>query len=1182
MTERKELLEAIAALEGKRGILGEAVVEKALIPLRERLAALDGDSSSGARTAIHPSASHAGERRTVTILFCDVKGSTAMAEQLDPEVWAGIINPALEYLTEPVRRHGGTVAEVRGDGILAFFGAPVAHEDDPQRSVIAGLEILEGIRIFHEQIKQARGLDFNVRVGIHTGLVVAGEAGAGQGGEYTAIGDAVNLAARMEQTARPGTVQISEQTYRLVEQTFECEALGEIKIKGKRAPVRSYRVMGPKALPGSLRGLERLGHHSPLVGREAEVAALKETMDRLAHGQGGIVCLFGEAGLGKSRLVAEVHASTAKLLWLEGQTLSFGQTISYWPFQQILRNWSGIAEDDSEAEAWTKLEKKVRALFGDETIDYLPYLASILALEVKGDYSERVKYLDGEAMGRQIFLTARRFFERLAQEQPVVIVFEDLHWMDESSTHLLEHLLPLVERLPFLILGLSRPERQTPAARLRERCARDYAGYYTEIFLAPLSGADSTQLVHNLLEIEDIPAHLKELVVAKAEGNPFFLEEVIRTLIDTGVVRRDPTSGRVQATVRLETIHIPDTIQGLIMARIDRLDEEVKQVLRVAAVIGRSFLYRVLKAIAEAGRRLDNDLAELQQTELIREKRVTPELEYIFSHALAHEATYESILLQKRRELHARVGAAIENLMADRLDEFYGLLAYHYAAAEQWEQAQEYLFKAGDQALRMAADAEALANYRQAMEAYTRVRGDDWEPIERARLERKIGEAFYRLGEFSQARTYLAHSLALLGESLPASRWGTRLALAGALLTQFGHRLLPRRIARPVSSSPDPAVEEIFLAYLIMGSVEFVVDLERMSLITIKDLNACERGGYAYGSAQSASAMGMAFEIIGRVDLAERYYRLALSYSRQVVPHRPILHLEYNLSVHYNLHGNPEKSREHAFRAAEIARSTGDLRAWGMAMHVVTWAQYFHGMLGKAVETSQEMIALAEEGSDRQVLCWGLFGLGANQRRLGQIHEAIANLQRAIAVAEELPDYYTHVCAGSALSHCHLANGELEQSISVIKTIETANRAHGIPLGTPYLGNARSEAYLAAAEGSTGKARQEWLKKARHSCRETLKAAKINRPTLPEALLFQGRYEWLRVKPESAQKWWRKALEEARRIGDPYLEGVIHLEAGCRLGDHDHLRHAESILEEIGAEFDLAAARNALKNLKEN
>ncbi|HEY2981296.1 MAG TPA: adenylate/guanylate cyclase domain-containing protein, partial [Anaerolineales bacterium] len=587
----------------------------------------------------------AGERRIVTILFCDVKGSTSMAEKLDPEDWASIMNRAYEHLIAPVSRHGGTVAKLLGDAILAYFGAPLAHEDDPQRAVLAGLEIIAGIRSFREQLQRERGLDFNVRVGINTGLVMVGQIGSEQRVDYTVVGDPVNLAARMEQTAQPGTVQITANTYKRVAPIFECESLGQIEVKGKSEPIESYRVLRLKEKPGAVRGFESQGLHSPLIGREVELTTAQAGIDGLFQGQGGIIGIIGEAGLGKSRLLAETKAfavaKSTNLLWLEGQTLSFGQTISYWPFQQIFRSWAGIMEDDDSDVCWSKLESQVRALFGDETIDYLPYLASLLALEARGEYAERVKYLDGDAMGKQIFLTTRRFFDRLARTQPTVLAFEDLHWMDESSTNLLEHLLPLINTVPLVVFGISRPERDTPAARLRDLCVRDFSGRYAEIRLVPLSEADSVQLVHNLLEIEDLPARLRELITQRAEGNPFYLEEVIRTLIDTGAVTRDASIGRWRATAQIDSVHLPDTIQGVITARVDRLDEEVKQVLRMAAVIGRSFLYRVLKTISETGQRLDDDLAELQQSELIREKQNLPELEYMFKHALAQEATYE-------------------------------------------------------------------------------------------------------------------------------------------------------------------------------------------------------------------------------------------------------------------------------------------------------------------------------------------------------------------------------------------------------------------------------------------------------------------------------------------------------------------------------------------------------------
>src|SRR5579859_3902316 len=450
--------------------------------------------------AARASRSMVGERRTVTLLFCDVKGSTALAEQMDPEAWAAIMNRAFEYLTGPVYRYEGTIARLMGDAVLAFFGAPLAHEDDPRRAVLAGLDIVAGIAGFREQLRQEQGLDFNVRVGINTGLVMVGAVGSDLFMEYTAMGDAVNLAARMEQTARPGTVQIAGDTYRLVAPLFDCEPLGEIEVKGKSQPVPAYRVRGRKAEPGSLRGLETRGVSSPLVGRDAELAVSVAELEHLRHGEGGVLFIAGEAGLGKSRLAAELRrqalAGSPPLQWLEGHALSFGQHMSYWPFQEILWQWAGIVEDDPEAAAWSKLETGLRALFGEQTAEILPYLASLLTLEVRGEYAERVRYLDAEALGRQVFLASRHFFERLAQSGPVVLLFEDLHWADESSARLLEHLLPLAGRAPLLIVGLTRADANTTGGRLRALAAHSGERYH-EIVLAPLAQSESAQLVRS-------------------------------------------------------------------------------------------------------------------------------------------------------------------------------------------------------------------------------------------------------------------------------------------------------------------------------------------------------------------------------------------------------------------------------------------------------------------------------------------------------------------------------------------------------------------------------------------------------------------------------------------------------------------------------------------------------------
>lgn len=1218
MTEREQLEQAIAALEAQRAVLGQVAVDAALAGLRRKLAELEyaeGDVEAAVKQSLPlPQTS---ERRIVTILFCDVKDSTTIAEKLDPEEWTGIMNHVFEYLIAPVYRHGGVVARLMGDAILAFFGAPIAHEDDPQRAVLAGLEIIESIRAFRERMKRERGLDFNVRVGVNTGLVVVGEVGSELRGEYTVMGDAVNLAARMEQTAEPGTVQIAENTHKLVAPLFEFETPGGINVKGKSEPVLVYRVIGLKAKPGRVRGLETQGISSPLVGRDAEFAAIIGCVEQLLKEQGGMVGLISEAGLGKSRLMAEVRQSLMAnrispivgadvisdkpyaISWLEGRSLSFGQSISYWPFQEILRSYAGITEDDNEVDAWRKLENKVSALFSEDpdeaavqlppqpsptVAEILPYLASLLNLEVKGNYENRVKYLDGEAMGKQIFLTSRRFFERLARAQPVVLVFEDLHWLDESSTYLLEHLLPLVESVPLLIVGLSRPGRNTPAARLQEIAARDHTDHYTEIRPAPLSPTDSAQLVRNLLEVEDLPLQVRELIVGKAEGNPFFIEEVIRTLIDTGAVARDPITGRWLATAQVKTIAIPDTIQGVIIARVDRLEEEVKHILRVASVIGRSFLYRVLKAITETGQRLDEHLTELQQLELIRKKQVTPELEYIFKHALAQQVTYESILMQKRRELHASVGQAIESLFADRLEEFYGLLAYHYARAEAWEKALEYLLKAGDQAGSMAADAEALAHYQQAMTAYARAFGDKWDPVQRAALERKMGEAFFRRGEHQQASEYFQRALSYLGFPLPTSRWGVRRAILREMAQQAGHRLLPGLFLKHEIRVTGPPVEEVWRLTLALEWIEAVINPERFVLLVFRSLNFHERHGFPLGVVLGASGLGNVFDFISFFGLAGRYLRQAVALAEQLRHPSAIGHAYHSLAMHELYLGELTKALGHARQAVEAHREVGDLRGWGVATWFVAYNFTHRGDFTNALAHSQDLVRFGQDGADDEVWCWGETVQGYALRRMGRLEEAVAHQQRAIELAEAIPDYVTRVTAGAELGLCYLHRGQLQPALAALEASRQLGIKHHVrePYALATLRNGLAEAYLVMAEQSDKSEGAGRLDKAQWACRAALKQAKGFRSKAPKAMRLQGRCEWLRGNAARAKRWWQKSLAEAEAMGLRYDLGMTHLEMGERLNERAHAERAEAIFAEIGAELDLAQARELLGRMKMN
>jgi class 3 adenylate cyclase/tetratricopeptide (TPR) repeat protein len=659
-----------------------------------------------------------GERRIVTILFCDVTGSTAMAGQLDPEDWAQIMDEAFEFLITPIYRYEGTVARLMGDAILAFFGAPLAHEDDPQRAILAGLDIVKSLQPFREEILQDYQLDFNVRVGINTGEVVVGEIGSDLAMEYTAMGDAVNLASRMEQTAQPGTVQISENTYKLTAPLFDFKPLGEIEVKGKPLPVNAYCVLAPKGQPGAVRGIK--GLNSPLVGRDFEFDKLKRALNDLRLGRGGIVCLIGEAGLGKSRIIEEMRAewsrdSDSAVIWLDSRGISYDTSRPYGLFSQQLKKSYGITDDDPPGVVREKILRTLSSDVGKSNENFGEMIHAVEVLLSVEEESEG-KVLEGEALKRELFDSLFNIYRSSASLAPVIVVCDDLHWADPASVELLTHLLQLTEEIPVLFICAMRPYRQSDGWKIKLAAETSYPHRYTEIMLEPLSSEQSGALVDNLLTISDLPLDLRKLILRKAEGNPFFVEEIVRSLIEDGTLVRDEGQERWLSTRRVEDISIPDNLQSLVIARIDRLDEESRRTLQLASVIGRSFYYRVLKMISDLGASVDRQLHNLERVELIREQMRIPELAYAFQHELTRDAAYDSILRRNRRSFHRKVGEAIETLFPDRLEEEAHRLAYHFREARDYDRALRYYTLAGDVARRLYANQEAATHYTHALE----------------------------------------------------------------------------------------------------------------------------------------------------------------------------------------------------------------------------------------------------------------------------------------------------------------------------------------------------------------------------------------------------------------------------------------------------------------------------------
>lgn len=544
-----------------------------------------------------------GERKLVTALFTDIVGSTALAEQMDPEDWRDIVSGAHRCVSEAVYRYEGTIAQLLGDGVLAFFGAPLAHEDDAERAIRAACDILAAIKTYADELRahaRKRVENFQLRIGLNTGLVVVGNIGSDLHMEYLAIGDTVNLAARMQSAADPDTILISESTHRLATSLFDFEDKGKIAVKGKAEPIQVYRVLGERK--GAVRTRGIAGLSSPMVGRTREFSTLLQIIADVRTGRGSIVAIIGEAGLGKSRLVAEWRKTALAdadrpLRWIEGRCLSYGAAMAHHLSTDILRALIDAPAGSSEEETHRALRQTTETLLGDEMKQVYPYLGHLLGLKLEEEMAARVKYLDGPALQAKYIAAYKRLLQAMAKSAPTVIVCEDVHWADPSSVELGAQILPVVAEAPLVVAFVTRADKEAAGWKLISQ-AHEIAGVGAmELHLAPLSDTDSKVLVSNLLEVEALPENLRQLILAKAEGNPFFVEEVLRMLIDRGGITRQDDKWIV--TREIQNIEIPDTLQGVLTARIDRLPEEAKRVLQIASVIGRKFQVKVLERVLE-------------------------------------------------------------------------------------------------------------------------------------------------------------------------------------------------------------------------------------------------------------------------------------------------------------------------------------------------------------------------------------------------------------------------------------------------------------------------------------------------------------------------------------------------------------------------------------------------------
>jgi predicted ATPase len=883
-------------------------------------------------------------------------------------------------MMDAVHRYEGTITQFRGDGVMALFGAPIAHEDAARRAVAAALEMQESLDEYAAEVKKRHSIECRFRVGLNTGPVVVGKISDDLDMDYTALGDTVNLAARMEELADPGAVYISESTYRAVRDYFECEPLGALTVKGKSEPVVAYRALRETAVRSRFEAAAERGL-TPFVGRDQELAVLRGYLEQAKRGQGQVVFVSGEAGIGKSRLLLEFRRSILEegVTWLEGHCISYGKNIPYLPVIDILKRGFRVQEGDNDAAIIGKVDAGA-AEWEEEARRGVPYLKYLLNVD-PGDAT--VTVMDPLQRRAGIFDGLRAMLVQESRRRPLVVAVEDLHWIDEKSEETLAALVDVIASAPVLFILTYRPGY---THSLGERT------YYSRVALGHLAPEESVVMAERVLQTATLPQQLQQLITSKAEGNPFYIEEVTKSLVESGVVRKSNGSYSLERPV--EQIRIPDTIQEVILSRIDRMETEAKQAIQLASVIGREFTVRLLERISDVEAKLDDLLAELKSLELIYEKAYFPELSYMFKHALTHDVAYSTLLLERRKALYA-----------DRLPEQYETLAHHYYEGQEREKALEYLGKAGKKAAAAYANQDAIGYLNKGLELLKTLPDSPERAQQELDLQVALGPVLravkgYAAPEVERAYDRARELCRQVGESVQLfpvlwGLWAFHI-MRGKLQTA---RELAEQMQRLAQRQDDPS--PLMQAHRLLGASLFWVGEFAPARTHFEQ-------GFAYYDREQHSSDVVLYGLDSGVTL-----------------------LSYAAFTMWPL-GYPDQALDKNRQALTLARELSHPYSLAFAL---LWAAITHQFRREgqaAQESAEEALTLSTEqelpqwvGLATTLSGWALAGQGQAEEGIAQIHQGLT-AWRATGAELARPWYL------ALLAEAHANAGQAEEGLSVV------------------------------------------------------------------------------------------------------------------------------------------------------
>lgn len=1127
-----------------------------------------------------------GERKVVTVLFADVANFTHLAEKLDPETTHKIMDACFALLMKEIHGYEGTVNQFRGDGIMALFGAPLAYEDHAQRACHAALGMKSALKKYGEELKSEFGVEFNMRIGLSSGAVFVGAIGNGLRMDYTADGDTANLAARMESMAEPGSILVSWETYKKVRDLFRFRPLGRLLVKGKEDSLEVFELVG-KLQRDPNRALRKV--RSEIVGREEEFSKLTSPVLDVLKGRGSIVNVFGEAGIGKSRLIEELRRQQAfeGVALLEGRAIAIGKNLSFHPVIDLLKCWAEIGEEDSEEKSLRKVERSIEAVFPSKKEELFPFVATLMGYRLTGKAAERVRGIEGEALERLILKAIRDLLIEASRSKPVVLLLDDLQWADQTTIKYLESLLHLAKRNPILFINVFRTGYNGTSDRVLTLTRERYPDIATDIAVEALAPEACELLIKNLINVKSLPAAVTKRVHRLTEGNPFFIEEIVRSLIDEGAL--EANHGSFRFTERIDSVPVPETIEEVLLERIDRLEGETKDLLKTASVIGRNFFYKVLLEITDAAVHVDRKLESLMEAQFIFQRRRMGEVEFLFKHWLTQEAAYKSLLLNKRKDLHLKTAKAVERVFKERLHNFYGILAYHYIKGDDLHNASEYLFKAGEESLKSSASSEALYYYQEALKIYLKFCRDS-DCIDSDKLfvfEKNIALAFFNKGQYPEALAHLDSALELCGVRSPRGKIAVSALLVFDLLSLIFDLYFPYDRKKRLPERKDHEIFNLLEKRLISLAYNepkryFVEFLRALRWARRLDITKIRNGPSRYSGASALfSWTGFSFRLSKRtLDYASK---LINKHDFREIFEHSLFELYYNFFT-----GNWSPYDRVDYSLLERNLQIGRFWRVSTCIFFLCSIRISQGAFADAellMAKLSEILESFENENAREYRISLEIALSVKSRKLEAAQREIAKgMAFAGRTGRELAlSYYLGFKAITQILLKDL--GGAQESLSQAEDI-LAKERWKIPhfMSSCLIGRFSLDLQmLESSRRSSGRLQVgRHRRRARKSGRKAVRNCRKYACAKTEVFRLMGTCSWLCDRQAEAVDWWRASLAVGEALGDRVELARTCAEIGKRLsekegafkelngiGPEGYLEKARKSFEEMGLRWDL-------------